>query len=268
MLISGMSAHGSFTPEKENHMFRLLLFALPCLFLLAPFAPAQSVVVPPTITVPQPGLVIVTPTSVDADSVAWLALDSGLQLIPSNLLADSKIAVGMAMQTGSYRLMVVCAKAVSGKAAISQPIIVTVVVGAPGPTPVPPTPVPPTPTDPLAVAVTAAYAQETDPSKAQWVAALAKVYRQGATTAGGSAAMPIGTLYKGMQTYATSLGLAGQLQKVDAAIQAELLKLPIPDPTKNPTLTFDTTTVVNAFNHAASVLESLATSKKTQKERF
>lgn len=147
--------------------------AVAFLLLLVPAtARAQSIQLPATVTVPQPGLVVVTPTTVDADCVRWFSLDPGLQLIPNNLLKSDQTAVGVAVSTGTYRLRAVAAKDVGGKAAMS-PVAECVVTVGQGPTP----PNPPNPPDTFLQAVTAAYQKEADPKKAQYVAWLKTIYQ-------------------------------------------------------------------------------------------
>jgi hypothetical protein len=124
------------------------LLALATLFALAPPSSCQTLSLPRTMSVATPGLVTITPTAVDGDSVAWVAIDDGLQLIPPTLLKDDKIAVGMCLAPGSFRVRAAAAKVVNGKAVLSPFSECTVVVGTPAPPvpPVPPTPpVPPVP---------------------------------------------------------------------------------------------------------------------------
>jgi hypothetical protein len=134
---------------------------------------AQSIELPAAVTVPTPGLVLVAPTKVDGDAVAWFTLDPGLQLIPAELLRDSTKALGIAIQPGVYRLRAVAAKVVGGKAAISPVAECVVTVGQPGPTPPGPGPTPP---DAFAKAVADAYAAETDPNKAALLKKLVTFY--------------------------------------------------------------------------------------------
>ena len=150
------------------------LLPLFCL-ILAPPAMGQSVTLPAALTVPKAGLVTITPTAFDADSVAWIAMDDGLQLIPSNLLKDDKTAVGVALQPGTFRVRAIAAKVVAGKAAMSAPVECSITVGGvPPPPPGPPVP-PPSPS-PLTQAFTDAYTAEADAGKAQKLADLATLY--------------------------------------------------------------------------------------------
>jgi len=128
----------------------------------APIPPAPapqlppSITVPATITFPQPGLVFVRATALNADDVRWWT-KGGVQVFPSDILQPPLgTFAGLVMAPGTYKIGVVAAKAVDGKAVISQPAEVTIVVEGvqplppipPGPTPVPPGPTPPGPVSP------------------------------------------------------------------------------------------------------------------------
>ncbi len=131
---------------------------LACLLLLLLATPAwsQSILLPPNISVPAPGIVTITPNSVDGDEIAWVGMDSGLQFIPSSLLKDSKTAVGVALQPGVYRVRAIATKVVNGRAVLSGWSECVVTVGKPGPVPpgpIPPEPKPPVPPNPVVSAV-------------------------------------------------------------------------------------------------------------------
>lgn len=131
------------------------LAALPVLLLAGAGACAQTIELPLAYPIPAPGLVIITPTKVDADSVEWISFDAGLQLIPGSYLKDDRAALGFALQAGTYRIQAIAAKTVDGKAKQARSVVCVVTVGAvppgpgpgPGPDPKPP-PVPPPP-DPV-----------------------------------------------------------------------------------------------------------------------
>jgi hypothetical protein len=118
----------------------LLALALPVLGFSPPGAAhAQTLELPATLTVPRPGLVLVTPIKAEADAVLYWSLDDGLQIIPPDMLgaSNSTRAVGMALAAGTYRVQAVAAKAVNGKAALSPVQTCTVTVGTPTPGPSP-----------------------------------------------------------------------------------------------------------------------------------
>ena len=127
---------------KRFLLITLLLFAPSQLY-------AQSVKLPSEVKA-TPGFVFIT-AETDCTEVKWISPD-GLQIIPSQLLKDSKTAVGIVPllqqgQTGaSYRLYAYGAK--GDKA--SEPALCTVIVGSGPAPPIPPGPgpVPPKPPDP------------------------------------------------------------------------------------------------------------------------
>ncbi len=76
---------------------------------------------------------------------------------------------------GTYRIKVLVIRVKDGAVTVDTQRA-TVVIGAPTP-PIPPVPPPPLPDDPLVKALTAAWAQETDPQKVQQLATMLTVYR-------------------------------------------------------------------------------------------
>jgi hypothetical protein len=131
-------------------MRRLLLAALLSLMAIRPVA-AQSIEVPSEVKVDMPGLVVVRATKMDADDVRWYPVGSPkLQTFPSDVLAVKPgTFVGITTQPGVYKIGVIAAKDVAGKAKMSEPVYITITVGTPvpiPPTPPGPGPVPPTPT--------------------------------------------------------------------------------------------------------------------------
>jgi len=124
------------------------LALFPILLLFCFSAPAFGD--PPTLTLPPkvsglPGAFLQIPATTTGKQVAWVSLDSGLNLFPVQLLKDTKTAVVSSATPGTYRVLAVTA---SGDE-ISQPQICTVVIEgltppAPAPTPTPnPQPTPP-----------------------------------------------------------------------------------------------------------------------------
>lgn len=101
-----------------------------------------------------PGEFITIKATTNGKYVRWMVIDSGLNLFPVELLADSKVAVVTARNKGRYRLLAVTALADE----VSSPVITTVVIGEvpptpPGPTPPGPTPPGPTPPSPAPIPV-------------------------------------------------------------------------------------------------------------------
>lgn len=152
-------------------MFRRV-FALTLLLVVGSGLLAADLTLPDKIT-GQPGAFIQVPATTTGAVVKWYAVDPGLNLFPVDLLKNTKTAVVVAPNAGSYRLLAYTSDA-SGP---SDPAVCTITVVSPTP-PVPPTPpTPPTPTDPFTQAVQAAYAKEASPDKAKQVAYLASVYQ-------------------------------------------------------------------------------------------
>jgi hypothetical protein len=124
--------------------------ALTLLLLASAPAWCQSITVPATVKVEETGLVVIRATEIDADDVHWYALTKGIQTFPADVVqAKPGVFMGIAMKEGTYKIGVVAAKDIGGKAKIGVPQVVTVVVGSGTPTPpvpVPPGPVPPNPT--------------------------------------------------------------------------------------------------------------------------
>src|SRR5262245_34464177 len=148
-----------------RYMLTLLLWPALC--------QAQTVKLPPEVKA-EPGMVLVK-SETDCPTVEWWAPDGGLQVIPSDLLKDTKTAVCFAMKPGRYRLQAVVAKGDKPAYAMT-----TVIVVNPGPTPPGPGPEPVPPTDPFAKAILDAYSGSPEPDKAESLAWLASSYRAAA----------------------------------------------------------------------------------------
>ncbi len=181
------------------------------LLVLSPAAFGQTMTVPPTVSVDQPGLVIVRPTSVDGDDFCWDSLSPGLQLIPSDLLARKDVAVGYTNLPGVYKLRARCTKAVSGKGVLSPPYDVVVTVGGVPPTPIPPTPIPPGPVDPLVKALQEAYDAESAAGKSTQLSNYIAVIDRAAVRAQSGQITTVKQLADAVHTDTeTTVGQAGQ----------------------------------------------------------
>ncbi len=129
-------------------------FFLALALLAAPAsAGAQSITVPATVTVEEPGLVVIRATAIDADDVRWYSIGPGMQTFPPDVVAPKPgVYLGFAMRPGIYKVGVIVAKDVGGKAVLGQPQVVVVTVKGdpvpPGPDPKP-DPKPPVPPSPL-----------------------------------------------------------------------------------------------------------------------
>ena len=94
--------------------------------LLLALALNQSIILPENIT-GRPGSFIQVEAKTDCKVVEWVLLDSGLELFPVNLLANTKTAVVTSTTPGVYRLL---AYGATGDIP-SKPAIVTITIGTP-----------------------------------------------------------------------------------------------------------------------------------------
>ena len=94
--------------------------------LLLALAFNQSIILPENIT-GRPGSFIQVEAKTDCKVVEWVLLDSGLELFPVNLLANTKTAVVTSTTPGIYRLL---AYGATGDIP-SKPAIVTITIGTP-----------------------------------------------------------------------------------------------------------------------------------------
>jgi hypothetical protein len=172
------------------------LVGTPLLFA-QPVKPTLSV--PATLSVPQPGLVILT-AQTNCSWVGWHAIDPGIQLIPAELLKNSMTCVGFAGSTGTFHIL---AYAGNDTAAAPEQVC-TVTVGSP--TPPPPPPPPPTPADPLTATIQTAYLSDTLQGKAAKKDLLQALYQQASTVAVNSTTLvTVGDLFNALSAARKSL---------------------------------------------------------------
>ena len=109
--------------------------------------------------------------STEGKVVRYVALDAGLQVFPSSLLANQRATVVTSARPGRYRLL-----AYTSVADIpTEPVITTVIIGASTP------PVPP-PIDTLAEALGGIYGGSQEKDKAATLARLITLYRAAPAT--------------------------------------------------------------------------------------
>ncbi len=112
--------------------------------------------------------------STDGKVVRYVALDQGLQVFPSSLLANQRATVVTSARPGRYRLL-----AYTSVADIpTEPVITTVIIGGSTP-PVPP---PPPPDNALAEALAGIYGGSQERDKAATLARLITLYRAAPAT--------------------------------------------------------------------------------------
>lgn len=124
---------------------RFLLGAIAVL-MLACLAFGQSVKLPAEIK-GEPGEFIAVKADTLDKQVKWRAVDRGLNLIPVELLKDSKTCIASALRPGRYRLIAWSAKADVPSDLAECIVIIGEVPPDPGPGPKPPDPPVPVPPD-------------------------------------------------------------------------------------------------------------------------
>ena len=135
-----------------------LLMALAFSLIVAMIGRGQSIDVPAKVEVESGPLVVIKASAFDADDLRWYPLSSGIQPLPSEAITIKPgFFLGVVPGPGTYKLGVVPAKCVNGKAVIGQAKTILVVVGGQPPLPpVPPTPPGPTPPTPTPAPIPAA----------------------------------------------------------------------------------------------------------------
>lgn len=141
---------------------------------------------PPEIRGEVAGFVTVTATT-EGKLVRFLPLDGGLNVFPSNLLADPKSTVVSAAVPGRYRLL-----AYSSVADVpTPPAITTIIIGQvkpdPGPQP-----------DQLATALKGIYGGLQEPGQADQLSRLIETYKQGETIAADPSIQTTENLYQAL----------------------------------------------------------------------
>jgi len=141
---------------------------------------------PPEIRGEVAGFVTVTATT-DGKLVRFMPLDPGLNVFPSNLLADPKSTVVSAAVPGRYRLL-----AYSSVADVpTPPAITTIIIGQvkpdPGPQP-----------DQLATALKGIYGGLQEQGQADQLSRLIETYRQGETIAADPSIQTTENLYQAL----------------------------------------------------------------------
>ena len=153
--------------------------------LLLALAFNQSIILPENIT-GRPGSFIQVECKTDCKVVEWVLLDSGLELFPVNLLANTKTAVVTSTTPGVYRLLVYGA---TGDIP-SKPAIVTITIGTPEPRP--------QPADKSEIyrRIETLFKADTDAEKITQAKAYAGVFRALAAAAGDEKIKTAGELFK------------------------------------------------------------------------
>lgn len=223
------------------------------LLILASLSQAQSITIPATVQVNQcPGLVVVRASVIDADDVYWYVVSGSIQSFPADVV-QPKLGTycGFVAQPGTYVIGVIPAKAISGRAVIGTPQMVTVTVTGPSPAP-----------SSLTMAIQQAYATETDPAKATQAKALADTYRYGASAITDTTITTWGDLYNKMSAKATTFGVTAKLTATQKAIAtAELAAVPNSADATKTISDAERTADSRLYTQAAAALDTLNNTK-------
>ncbi len=244
---------------------RTLLAVLSWL-VFATLACCQSIHLPAALNVATPGLVVITPNDVDGDMIAWVSINPDMQLVPSNLLANSKTAIGVALKPGSYPVRALAAKAVNGSAVLSPWSECIVTVGGTPVPPVPPVPplppvppvppLPPTPVDVLAKPMADAYTADPSATKAAQKMKIISYYQSAAKICS-SYVGPANKMYTALQNEQDRLGVAESDLATTRAIVGHAFQQLLPiDPNASLTAAQGQATA-DVFTRAAAILGTL-----------
>ena len=135
--------------------------------------------------------------STEGKVVRYVALDAGLQVFPSSLLANQRATVVTSAKPGRYRLL-----AYTSVADVpTEPVITTVIIGSSTP------PVPP-PIDTLAEALGGIYGGSQERDKAATLAKLLTLYRAAPATIRSPTITTTEQLYSALVTARKTAGIA------------------------------------------------------------
>jgi len=135
--------------------------------------------------------------STEGKVVRYVALDAGLQVFPSSLLANQRATVVTSARPGRYRLL-----AYTSVADVpTEPVITTVIIGSSTP------PVPP-PIDTLADALAGIYGGSQEKDKAATLARLLTLYRAAPATIRSPTITTTEQLYSAMVAARKNAGIA------------------------------------------------------------
>lgn len=152
-----------------------------------------------------PGAFIPIKPKTTGKIVKFVALDAGLNLFPSDLLADKTATVASSVTPGRYRVLAYT----SLDGAPSDPAITVIVIGG-----VNPPDVPPDPEDPLAKAIEALWGAIQEQDREANRAKLVVVYRRAAQIAMNTEISTVGALYSAMRDESNKLIPATALRSI------------------------------------------------------
>lgn len=212
-------------------------------------APDIAIVQPEAIRAP--GEYVTLTAKTEAKEVLWIPKDEGLQVLPSNLLKDSKTFCCIAAKPGKYRVLAIAALA-------DRPVwseAVLVVAGPdPGPPPVPP---PPPVVDDLVKRFQAAYATDPSAAKRGQLINLIGLYAAMTDHAGDPSITTTKALLDDLRKVAGELVLPGVLTELRKVISAEIAAA-LGEPSESARLDPATRTkAVDTFRKISKALEQV-----------
>lgn len=143
------------------HLFRTFLMPPLVLLVLTATCQAQTIKLPEEVR-GSPGMILV-PAVTDCETVLWVVpKGSALQIVPPDLLKNTKTAICICTVPGTYHIQAIVAKDSTPAWAMTKVIVEGTPPGpgpGPGPDPLPPD-------DPLTAAFQKAYNSDPDPQKA------------------------------------------------------------------------------------------------------
>ena len=152
-----------------------------------------------------PGAFIPIKPTTAGKAVKFVSLDPGLNLFPSDLLADKTATVASSVTPGRYRVLAYTAL----DGAPSEPAITTVVIGGT----VPPD-VPPDPEDSLTKGLAALWGALQEPNRDENKAKLVGVYRRAAQVAMNQEIRTAGALYASLRDESNKVMPAEALRSI------------------------------------------------------
>lgn len=210
---------------------------------------AQQITLPPEVK-GKPGSFITIPATTDGSIVQWVALDSGLELFPAELLASTRTAVVIAQVEGTYRLLAYTAKGDQP----SKPTICSIIVKQSEPTP--PAPEPEPEANSFQKRLQMLYGADVSPDKAKHKAALVGVYKELVNATASPEITTYGQLYQVAQRASEKVIPKNALLPVRTEI-ARYLDDKLPNETKSELTLEERTKCAKEFGVVAKALEAL-----------
>ena len=220
------------------------------LILLAFFQP--KVEFQPTISGRVGQYVVIKPSKLEGKSVKYFTSSPGLEVFPSDLLADKTATVVSSVLPGRYTLIAYTALGDIP----SDPAIIEVIIGNPNPNPTPPAPPKPPENDPLMDPLLAIWGALDEPNKVQSRDKLVQIYRQSAAVYRDPAFSTVGQAFQRSKEISQSLLPNSALNSLRVRIGEELKRTSPVDPSMP--LTQDLrASVASQLERMANLVDSL-----------